>query len=353
MKEWELWQKIVPLAIILTSFMIGMIVKKTVMRRLRKLAERSKARIDDIFLDALRSVIVVWFVILGVFISINVLPISAGDRNFLQQVFQALLIFSLFWFLMQLLSKIFFVYFDKKTSRVPAASIIKNTIKVFVLSIGLLIILQILGISITPIITTLGVGGLAVALALQDTLANLFAGFHIIASQRVKTKDYIKLESGEEGYVVDINWHDTVLRQLPNNHIIIPNKSLSSAVVTNFYRPQKAMNVLIDVGIDYGSDLELVEKATVEVAKETLKNVPGGVAKFEPFMRYHTFGDSSINFRVHLRCQEFFDRFLLQHEFIKRLKKRYDQENINIPFPIRTVIMKGSTPPAGQELKNS
>lgn len=339
MVEWELWQKLIPLAIILTSFIIGLIVKKTVIGRLRKLAERSKARIDDILLDSLRSVIVVWFVILGVFISINILPIPATDQQFLQQVFQVLLVFSLFWFLLQFLGKIFFVYFDKKNSRVPAASIIKNSIKVFILSIGLLVILQILGISITPIITTLGVGGLAVALALQDTLANLFAGFHIIASQRVKTKDYIKLESGEEGYVVDINWHDTVLRQLPNNHIIIPNQSLSSAVVTNFYRPQKATNVLIEVGVDYSSDLEHVERVTVEVAKETLKEVPGGVEKFEPFMRYHTFGDSSINFRVHLRCQEFFDRFLLQHEFVKRLKKRYDQENINIPFPIRTVIM--------------
>jgi small-conductance mechanosensitive channel len=100
------------------------------------------------------------------------------------------------------------------------------------------------------------------------------------------------------------------------------------------------MNLLIEVGIDYSSDLEHVEQVTLEVAQEALKKVPGGEETFEPFMRYHTFGDSSINFTVYLRCKEFYEKFLVRHEFIKRLKKRYDQEGINIPFPIRTVIMQ-------------
>ena len=176
-----------------------------------------------------------------------------------------LLILSIFWFLKNLLERIFTVYVEKSRSKIPAASIIKNTIKVFIFSIGFLIILQALGISITPILTTLGVGGLAVALALQDTLANLFAGFQIIASKRVKPKDYIKLDNGNEGYVVDINWRDTVLRQLDFNHIIIPNSTLTSAVVTNYYRPKKSMLVLVEVGVDYSSDLEMVERVTLEV----------------------------------------------------------------------------------------
>ncbi|MCP5104829.1 MAG: mechanosensitive ion channel family protein, partial [bacterium] len=251
-----------------------------------------------------------------------------------------LLIFSIFWFLMQLMGKIFLIYSNKLQERIPAASIFKNAVKIFILGIGVLIILQTMGISVTPIITTLGVGGLAVALALQDTLANLFAGFHIVGTKRVKPKDYIKLDSGVEGYVVDVNWRDTVLRQLPNNYVIIPNSRLSSAIVVNFYRPRKEMNVLVEVGVDYTSDLEHVERVTLEVANDVIRNVPGADKKFSPFMRYHTFGDSSINFTAYLRCEEFFDKFLVQHEFVKRLKKRYDREGINIPFPIRTVIMK-------------
>lgn len=340
MDDWSLWQTVLPVVIIFLSLIIGIIIRATILKRLANLAKKSKSRMDDVFLESLRSVIVLWLVLVGVFISINILPLSAKQKAFLDQVFQTLLIFSIFWFLMQLLGKFFFTYSDKFRSKLAAASIIKNTVKIFILTIGLLIILQTLGISITPVITTLGVGGLAVALALQDTLANLFAGFHIIATQRVKPKDYIKLDSGEEGYVVDITWRDTLLRQLPNNYIIIPNSRLSSAVVTNYYQPKKAMNLLIEVGIDYSSNLEEVEQVTLEVAREILKEVPGAEETFEPFMRYHTFGDSSINFTVYLRCKEFYEKFLVQHEFIKRLKKRYDQEGINIPFPIRTVIMK-------------
>lgn len=341
MKNWDLWQALMPIGIIVISFIIGLLVKATIFRRLSRLAEKSRSKIDDIFLESLRSVIVLWFTLGGLYVSINILPLFSNQEvAFAEKVFQGLLIFSLFWFAMQFLGKVFFVYSERYKSRVPAATIIKNTIKIIVLTIGFLLLLQTLGISITPIITTLGVGGLAVALALQETLANLFAGFHIIATKRVQPKDYIKLDSGEEGYVVDITWRDTMLRQLHNNYIIIPNSKLSSAVVTNYYRPQKSMSILVEVGVDYSSDLQHVEDVTLEVAREALADVPGGVDNFEAFMRYHSFGDSSINFVVHLRCEEFFDRFLLQHEFIKRLKKRYDQEGINIPFPIRTVIMQ-------------
>lgn len=340
MDDWSLWQTVLPVVIIFLCLITGIIIRLTILKRLANLARKSKSRMDDVFLESLRSVIVLWLVLIGVFISINILPLTVKQKGFLDQVFQALLIFSIFWFLMQLLGKFFFAYSYKFRSKLAAASIIKNTVKIFIMTIGLLIILQTLGISITPVITTLGVGGLAVALALQDTLANLFAGFHIIATQRVKPKDYIKLDSGEEGYVVDITWRDTLLRQLPNNYIIIPNSRLSTAIVTNYYQPKKALNLLIEVGIDYSSNLEQVEQVTLEVAREILKEVPGGEETFEPFMRYHTFGDSSINFTVYLRCKEFYEKFLVRHEFIKRLKKRYDQEGINIPFPIRTVIMQ-------------
>jgi len=139
---------------------------------------------------------------------------------------------------------------------------------------------------------------------------------------------------------VDITWRNTVIRQLPNNLIIIPNRKLSEAIVTNFNMPEKELAVLIQVGVSYDSDLEKVEKVTIEVAKEVMKEVQGGVPKFEPFIRYHTFDDFSINFTVILRAKEFVDQYLIKHEFVKRLKKRYDEEGIVIPFPIRTVYLK-------------
>ena len=211
--------------------------------------------------------------------------------------------------------------------------------RIIVFIIGILIILHSLGISITPILTALGVGGLAVALALQDTLSNLFAGLHIILTRQIKPGDYIKLETGEEGYVVDITWRNTTIRELPNNYIIIPNLKLAQAIVKNHYLPDREISVTVQLGVSYDSDLEKVERVTIEVAKEVMMEVPGGIPEFQPFIRYHTFGDFSINFTVIMRCREFTDQYLIKHEFIKRLHKRYKDEGIIIPFPIRTVYI--------------
>ena len=200
-------------------------------------------------------------------------------------------------------------------------------------------ILHSLGISITPILTALGVGGLAAALALQPTLANLFSGLQIIAAKQLHPGDYIKLDSGEEGYVTDIAWRNTIIRALPNNMIIVPNSKLASAIVTNYYQPEQEMAVLVQVGVSYKSDLKKVEEVTIEVGKEIMREVEGGVPDFEPFIRYHTFDDSSINFTVILRTTEYVGQYLIKHEFIKRLHKRYNKEGIVIPFPIRTIHM--------------
>jgi len=148
------------------------------------------------------------------------------------------------------------------------------------------------------------------------------------------------LESGQEGYVMQIGWRSTRVRMLPNNILIVPNTKLVSSQITNFYLPETEMAVLVQVGVSYQSDLEKVERVTIEVAKQVLQEVEGGVKEFDPFIRYHTFSDFSINFTVILRAKEYVSKYLITHEFIKRLHRRYQQEGIEIPFPIRTVYMK-------------
>jgi small-conductance mechanosensitive channel len=170
-------------------------------------------------------------------------------------------------------------------------------------------------------------------------LANLFAGIHILASRKVEPGDYIKLDSGEEGFVVDVNWRQTTVRQLRNNIIVVPNAKLADAIVTNFNQPEQEMSVLVQVGVGYDSDLNQVEQETIEVACEVMREVEGGVPEHEPSIRYHTFGDSSINFSVILRAAEFTDQYLVTHEFVKRLHARYRTAGIQIPFPIRTLVM--------------
>jgi small-conductance mechanosensitive channel len=228
----------------------------------------------------------------------------------------------------------------------PVSSLTRNVAWALVASLGLLVILNGLGLSITPMLTALGVGGLAVALALQEPLANFFAGLFITLAGQIRVGDYNKLDSGQEGYVADFSWRSTRLRMLANNLVVVPNARLAQAIVVNHHLPSRDLAVLVEVGVDYASDLGHVERVVMDVGSEVMTEVAGGVPEFEPFIRYHTFADSSINFTVILRAEEFVDQYLIKHEFVKRLHQRFSGEGIIIPFPIRTLAYRDAeTPP--------
>ncbi len=188
--------------------------------------------------------------------------------------------------------------------------------------------------------TALGVGGLAVALALQDTLANLFAGLHVIGSRKVIPGDYVVLDTGEEGYVEDINWRNTSLRNLRNNMIVVPNARLASAILTNYYQPAVRDG---PAGADRGQlrqRPESVEQVTIEVGREVMNEVEGGVPASIRSFSFHTFDDSRIGFNVILRVKEHTDQYLVRHEFVKRVHQRYSQAGIVIPFPMQMLIAR-------------
>lgn len=195
-----------------------------------------------------------------------------------------------------------------------------------------------LGIAITPILTALGVGGLAVGLALQDSLKNLFAGIHILVEKPLRVGDYIKLESGQEGYVVDIGWRTTRIRMLPNNMIVAPNSKLAESIVTNYYLPETRMSVLIPISVSYGSDPSKVEAVLTDEAARAVGKVPGLLADPAPFVRFIPgFGESSLGFTLIVQVNEFVDQYLVQHELRKRILARFQKEGI-FPSPQRMFL---------------
>jgi len=334
---------LLPSAFLIGGFIIGLIFEKVILAKLRKVVKKTKWEGDEILIAALRGKMLFWFIIAGIYgaiLNIPLSPISPNTFNVLKKILLIIFVASVTLVLARIAVGFVNSYTKKVRGVTPLTSIFTNLTNIVVFVVGILIILQTLGISITPMLTALGVGGLAVALALQDTLSNLFSGVHIIASGQVKPGDYVKLDSGERGYVTDIAWRNTTIRALPNNMIIVPNSKMASTIITNYCQPEKEMSVYIEVGVSYDSDLGKVEKVTSEVAKEVLSEMQGGISEFEPFIRYHTFGDFSIDFTVILRTREFINQYIIKHEFIKRLHERYKKEGINIPFPIKTVYME-------------
>ena len=335
-------QWFIPLAYVIGGFLVGLIFEKIILAKLNKVASSTKWEGVILIITSLRHMILIWFIIAGIYWAIISIQLTPKLADLIHKILLAIIILSGTVVLARITTGFVNLYLSKEHVPLPSTTIFMNITKLVVFALGILIILQSLGISITPLITALGVGGLAVALALQPTLSNLFSGLHILASRKIRPGDYIKLDTGEEGYVIDITWHNTTIRQLPNNMVIVPNAKLNSAIVINYYQPQQELAVLVQVGVHYESDLKKVERVTIEVGKEVMKEVQGGVSEFEPFIRYHTFADFSINFTVILRAKEYVDQYLIKHEFIKRLHERYEKEGIVIPFPIRTVYMGGA-----------
>lgn len=328
-----------PFIIIIVSFVLGLVIDRMLYSWLKKAALKTPWVWDDILVAIFKGKIKYFVIIIGFYIA---LPYLRFTKNTLNYASNGLIVATIIVVtaIVASASSAFLREYHRKGKEVrPVISIMSTLIKAIVFFLGLLIILQYLGISITPMLTALGVTGLAVALALQDTLSNIFAGIHIIVTGQIKTGNYIEVEGGIEGYVYDITWRNTTIETIRGNLVILPNSKLASSVITNYSLPEKDFSILVQVGVSYDSDLGNVEALTLETARQTLKEVPEAVHDFEPLVRFHTFDDFSINFSVILRARNFEGKYIVKHEFIKRLHERYKKEGIVIPFPIRTVYM--------------
>lgn len=318
-------------------------VKRICFKTLQRLASRTKTQLDDIFVQSADLPLnLLIFTSGGAFVEQLIPSLASGSANapltnYFLVGFKAATIIAIVLFIDRFSNALFANYSGKIEILHTSGGIARGFIRILVISLGFLILLDSFGVSITPIIASLGIGSLAVALALQPTLENFFSGVQIIIDKPLQVGHFIQLESGEEGYVHKIGWRSTWIRLPTNNIVVIPNSKMVNSKILNYNYPDKELSIKLDVGVHYASDLEKVEKVTCEVAKEILANTQGGVKEFEPFIRFHTFADSSINFWVVLRAKEFKDVHLVKHEFIKRLQKRYAQEKITIPFPIRAI----------------
>ncbi len=338
------WGVVLPLAVGAAVFMAAFAVRWVLFARLQKLAEKTSWSWDDLVVAATKSPSLLWCLIGAIYIAVLAAPVSEGLQRVAGQTLSILWLISLIIAMLRLSDQVIRRYGARLSTALPLTSLTQNLAKGSILVLGSLMILNSLGVSITPILTALGVGGLAVALALQDTLANLFSGIYVTAARQVRIGDYVKLDSGEEGYVADITWRSTRIRTLSNNLVIVPNTKVAQAIVTNYDLPSQDMAVLVEVGVDYRSDLGKVERITCDVIRDVMKTVSGGVPDFEPMVRYHTFGEYAVKFTAILRGKAFVDQYLVKHEFIKRLHRRYALDGITIPFPIQTVITEPGRP---------
>src|SRR5262245_15240672 len=301
------------LAILAGSVVAGLLVRIVVIGRLAAAFAKTRTQFDDLVLAALRRHLPLWFVLAAIAASARAAPIETKYPALTER---AAIVG--FWISLTLAAAAFGTAVLTATagrgSAVASSSLVRTVVRLAILLTGGLLIVQNLGIEISPILAALGIGGLAVALGLQPTLADLFAGVHITTSGHVRIGDFVLLESGPRGTILDIDWRAVRIQDGNNNVVIVPNSKFSGMVVTNTQFPDASIAASVDLGVAYGSDLDRVEKVASEAAAAVLAEGHGAVPNIPPIVRFTALGDASIRMTVTVRAQRFADQGSLVHE---------------------------------------
>jgi small-conductance mechanosensitive channel len=312
-----------------TTLLVGLLLRSAIGSRLSQLAKRTSSDWDDVLVAEMGRRVPLWSLLIGLYLSLRHWPIGMAAAQDAARVLSAIGVASITFALAAVATRVVVSYGPRHA--VPVSGLTQNLVRGVVVVLGALVIIRSFGYDITPMLTAMGVGGLAVALALQDPLSNLFAGLFLSLAGTVRIGDYVRLDTGAEGYVSDFNWRSTRLRQLGDNIIEIPNAKLAQAIVTNFTLPDADMGYGVELVIDTSNDLALVERVALEVAAEVIRDVPGAVTTAVPAVRFVALTETGIRVSVGLRVKTFPDQFLVRHELIKRIHARFSAEGIQLP----------------------
>ncbi|HYA18232.1 MAG TPA: mechanosensitive ion channel family protein [Bryobacteraceae bacterium] len=340
---------IVPVLLLGLTLLVGLFVRRILISTLGAWAKRTNSHLGDLLSGTLRGSILLWFAILGVHLATQSSRIPPRYLHYIPKTLAFLWILSLTIAFSRLAGnavRYYGTHVAGDGEMREVASLTQKLAQLIVVSFGIVLMLKIVfDINLTPVLATLGVGGLAVALALQDTLSNLFAGFYVSISGLLRIGDYIRLSTGEEGYVSDINWRCTTIRGMTNNIVVIPNSKLGQAIYTNYCLPDKRTDLSFSIGVAVDSDVDRVEEILLEETIAASRQIPGMVSDPQPYIRFVP-GPSafSLVYEINFSASEFGVQGQVQSELRKRIFKRLRKEGIVIPYPTSMVI---SEPRAG------
>ena len=358
--QWE-WAGPLSAALVFVVFLIASGVANVVMRVfLTRLTRLTPGTLDEELLKVVRGPVVLFIVLSGLFLALLILTnlespryaLIAGFDDQIRRAWLVVVIAEVAYLLYHLLDATM-TWYIQSVAQTTETQLddrllppLKRIMPLLVYSLGFLMALSVLNIPISPILAGLGIGGLAVALAVQPTLANFFAGTYVVTEGELNVGDYIELQGGPSGYVVEVGWRSTKIRSMYNNLVIIPNSQMANSIVTNYYSPEPSMNVLVYCGVSYDSDLEVVESVVREASQE-LVNESEYAVDGEPWFGYDEFGDSNISFWVFVQAKDRLGSFYLTSDLVKVIHSRLTAEGIEINYPVRKLVFPsadGSAP---------
>ncbi len=343
---------VLSIAVVVISMLVAALVHFAMFPLVTRLTHHTPTELDDVIIRAVRLPINVAIVVLGVYLSLTLtLDLPAGVQHAIDLGARALGVLLFVVLVGRVFSRVMdwaIAEQDKRehhTVDTRLLLMLRRVLVGLIYALGLLLVINTLGIPISPLIAGLGLGGVAVALAIQPTLSNLFAGTYVMTEGVVSPGDYIEMEGGVAGYVLEVGWRSTRLRTWGNNLVVVPNARFAETIITNYYEPTPPVNVYLTCGVSYDSDLARVEAVSMDVMNEVLESSPHGVREYGAYFGFENFGESNVDFWLFVQARDRLASFELRSELINELHRRFDEEGIVINYPVRAIQFPGDTPP--------
>lgn len=338
---------LIALIIVVASWIVGKVIKFLLNVFGRKILAKTKTTLDDRIIEVLRGNATLISVIIGVYVGIeHISKILTPDDITLNQILYYLqiatfiiIVLAVARLISRLIGGIFGWYMEEVSRKTQSnltatiAPLTKKIISIVIFLTGLMIILEHFGVSIGSLLVSLGVGSLAIALAAQDTLANMIAGFVIMIDRPFRVGDRIQLPSGEIGDVTQIGLRSTHILNFDNNHVVVPNAEIIKSRLINFSYPQETVRAYVDVGVAYGTDVNLARNILLNIANnhpDVLKDPAAEVFVIE-------FGSSALILRLNMRTSDFKLKWSVETSVRETIYNSFKEAGIIIPLPQQVV----------------
>ena len=348
-----LWEAALGTVILGAAIGVAFLALPLLTRIVKLLTGKTKTTLDDLLLQAVKRPLFVFVVVHGVFLALTSTSFLDHWQSYITQAWFVSGVLVVLYALQRVTSALIQWYGSEVATRTGARlgenllPLVRRFINVSLLIVGVLLILDNLGIQVSPLLAGLGIGGLAVALALQPTLSNFFAGTYLVSGNVLKAGDFIEMEGGVRGYVVEVGWRSTRIRTPFNNLVVMPNSRIADSILTNYSEPSTEMGMMVEAGVSYSSNLAHVREVVLEEASQLIEEMPEADKSTQPWFGYERFGDSNVDFWVWLQSKDRISSFALKTELMIRLHERFAKEGIEINYPVRKLVYSQEDRSAG------
>ena len=327
------------LIIVIAGFAGAFLFKFITHQYLKPLAKKTKTKIDDLIIRSISSVIFYIVFFFALKIAVGSLPIQSDSLHNLVNSILILVICVLLIRIIDNFSKQWMKDWKQKTKTTTDERLIpllQKLVKSVVIIMAVIFIFSAWKINISPLLTTAGIAGLTIGLAVKDSLVNILGGLQLVLDKTFKVGDKVAMDGGEQGVILDIGLRSTKLKTYDNEIVFIPNGLLANSKIKNYTQPDLSLRVNVDFGVEYGSDTEQVR----QVVLKALKSLPGVLGEPVPVVQFLKMSDFSLDFKARTWVESYSDAFNMELKMTDAIYLALNEAGIGIPFPTHTVFTK-------------